>query len=343
MSKMGRRPTVNFNLPSNMAAKKTSSGKTYYYYVTSSLPRKWTSLGSSYIDAIVKWTSIHEGVRNTNIVTFFHVKTRYIQEVLPTKATSSQRSNLSEFKNLDKFFGDPPAPINEIKPINIRQYYEWRKSKPDSANREIALFSHLFNQARSWGYTDQANPCQGIPKLKTKGRKDVYVDDALFEKVYNKACQPLRDALDLIYLAGQRPSDVQKMKENSIVDGCIPVRQGKTNTKIRIKIEGALLELLKRIKERKLKCKSTYPHLLVNENGEPLRKGAVRYRFDKAREAAGIDPQLFQYRDLRAKAGTDKEESDGMKAAQEQLGHQSERMTSHYVRNRLGKKVSPTR
>jgi integrase len=343
MSKIGRRPTVNFNLPSNMAAKKTSSGKTYYYYVTSSLPRKWTSLGSSYIDAIVQWTSIHEGVRETNLVTFPYIKTRYIKEILPTKATSSQRSNLSEFKKLDEFFGNPPAPINDIKPINISQYYEWRKLRPDAANREVALFSHLFNQARAWGYTDQANPCQGIPKFKTNGRKDVYVDDALFEKVYSKADQPLRDALDLIYLAGQRPSDVQNMKEDRIANGCISVRQGKTNRKIRIKIEGALLALFERIKERKFKCKSTCPHLLVNELGAPLTKNALRYRFDKAREAAEIDPKLFQYRDLRAKAGTDKEESDGMKAAQEQLGHQSERMTSHYVRNRLGKKVSPTR
>lgn len=334
---------MNLNLPQNMTAKKTSSGKTYFYYVTSNLPRKWTPLGCNSIEAIVKWTSIHEGVKDTNFVNFTHIKARYIQEILPTKATSSQRSNLSEFKKLDDFFGNPPAPINEIKLIHIRQYFDWRKSKPDAANREIALFSHVFNQARAWGYTDQANPCQGIKKFKTKGRKDVYIDDALFQKVYAKADQPLRDALDLIYLAGQRPSDVQKMKADSIIDGCIAVRQGKTDTKIRIKIEGALLTLIERIQERKLQCKSTYPHLLINEVGAPLTKDAVRYRFDKARELAGINPKLFQYRDLRAKAGTDKEESDGIKAAQEQLGHQSERMTSHYVRHRLGKKVSPTR
>ena len=44
-----------------------------------------------------------------------------------------------------------------------------------------------------------------------------------------------------------------------------------------------------------------------------------------------------------AKAGTDKADTHGMRAAQEQLGHKSASMTEHYVRGRLGKKVTPTR
>jgi integrase len=46
---------------------------------------------------------------------------------------------------------------------------------------------------------------------------------------------------------------------------------------------------------------------------------------------------------LRAKAGTDKEESAGMEAAKNQLGHANETMTRHYVRHRRGKKVMPTK
>jgi len=30
------------------------------------------------------------------------------------------------------------------------------------ANREKALLSRLFNEAREWGYTDAPNPCQGV-------------------------------------------------------------------------------------------------------------------------------------------------------------------------------------
>ncbi|KAF3999935.1 hypothetical protein [Glaciimonas immobilis] len=45
----------------------------------------------------------------------------------------------------------------------------------------------------------------------------------------------------------------------------------------------------------------------------------------------------FQFRDLRANAGTDKEESGGISAAQDQLGRVTPTMTTHYVRQQRGK------
>ncbi|WP_232439928.1 tyrosine-type recombinase/integrase [Burkholderia ubonensis] len=53
---------------------------------------------------------------------------------------------------------------------------------------------------------------------------------------------------------------------------------------------------------------------------------------------------MFQFRDLRAKAGTDKAESSrDIRAAQRQLGHTSIVMTEHYVRERKGDRVEPTK
>lgn len=49
----------------------------------------------------------------------------------------------------------------------------------------------------------------------------------------------------------------------------------------------------------------------------------------------------FQFRDLRAKAGTEKADSDGIVEARRQLGHSSVKMTEHYVR--LGQVVTPTK
>ncbi len=56
-----------------------------------------------------------------------------------------------------------------------------------------------------------------------------------------------------------------------------------------------------------------------------------------------VSKQDFQFRDLRAKAGTDKEERYGMEAAKDQLGHSDEKMMQRYVRHRKGKLVTPTR
>ncbi|KQQ55857.1 hypothetical protein ASF84_11055 [Pseudomonas sp. Leaf127] len=70
----------------------------------------------------------------------------------------------------------------------------------------------------------------------------------------------------------------------------------------------------------------------------------LRSRFVNAREAAGIEKSAFQFRDLRAKAGTDKAESSGdIVQARDQLGHTTVVMTEKYVRDRKGKKVTPTR
>ena len=75
-----------------------------------------------------------------------------------------------------------------------------------------------------------------------------------------------------------------------------------------------------------------------------MTKSMLRKRFDNAREAAGIPKADFQMRDLRAKAGTDKAESSGdILQARDQLGHTAVVMNEQYIRNRKGKKVSPTK
>lgn len=82
--------------------------------------------------------------------------------------------------------------------------------------------------------------------------------------------------------------------------------------------------------------------LIVAEDGQPLTYRQLKDRFASAREAAGIAPDAFQFRDLRAKAGTDKADSLGdIREAQKQLGHSSVVMTEAYMRNRRGAKVTP--
>jgi integrase len=48
----------------------------------------------------------------------------------------------------------------------------------------------------------------------------------------------------------------------------------------------------------------------------------------------------FQFRDLRAKTGTEKADSDGLVEAKHQVGHSSVEMTEHYVRP--GQIIPPT-
>ena len=57
--------------------------------------------------------------------------------------------------------------IDAIAPMHIREYMDIRGQVAKvRANREKALFSHLFNKAREWGYTAMQNPCQGVKGFK---------------------------------------------------------------------------------------------------------------------------------------------------------------------------------
>ncbi|MCX7206069.1 MAG: tyrosine-type recombinase/integrase [Proteobacteria bacterium] len=352
---MGRTATKNKNLPVRMRARHRGE-KIWYYYDAGGKPRKEIPLGCDYIAAVKKWADLEQSSeQHFVVVTFKDAADRYIREVLPTKAAATQKDNLRELVKLLAFFNDPPAPLDGIQPINIRQYMDWRvreavkknieNGRPNAgngqvrANREKALFSHIWNSARNWGYTNRPNPCQGISGYKEEGR-DVYVDGPEYMAVYNKADDALQEALDLAWLTGQRLADVLKFSETDIKNGELWLTQNKTGTKLRISIIGELELLLKRIVDRKHQHNVRSLKLLVDLDGLPLTASKLRWKFDKAREASG---QKWQFRDLRAKAGTEKEMSGGMGKAKDLLGHTTEVMTSNYVRHRVGKLVNPTR
>jgi len=337
------------------------SGRAYYYYDASGKPRREIPLGSDYVQAVQKWAELEgDASQILPATTFKDAALRYMREVLPTKALRSQSDNLTELQNLYEFFDNPPAALDDIEPIHIRQYRLWRieksrkrlidKGQPAPidaggirANRELALFSHIFNYAREIGLTAAPNPSAGVRKTREHGR-DVYIEDDLYAAVYKVADQPLRDAMDLAYLTGQRPANVLALDEQDIRDGMLEIQQGKTRKKLRIAVQGELASVIGRIRARKAQCRATSTRLLINENGHPLSTSALRSRFDSARERANVPKETFQFRDLRAKAGTDKADAAGdIRQAQRQLGHKSITMTEHYVRNRRGDKVEPTR
>lgn len=369
---MGRTPTRNMNLPTGMRAR--HRGKvTYYYFDTGSKPRREIPLGSDYVAAVRKWGELTLGEGSPGaLITFRVVAERYVREVLPTKAPATQEINLRELNNLYAFFDDRKEPFETIQPLMIRQYLDWRVSKTVEAkriknslrvaagrpaekvrgdegqvpaNREKALFSHIWNYARGTGLTNKANPCAGIKGFREGGR-DAYIDDAVLAAVRESAEPALRDALDLAYLSGQRPADVLKLSRGDIKDGALWIEQNKTGKKIRISIEGELAAVLARVGGQKVMGLK-----LINDGrGQPMSKAMLRGAFERARiDAAAKHPEIaaairgFQFRDLRAKAATDKEESSGIAAAQDQLGHSTAAMTAHYVRHRRGKLVKPTK
>ena len=93
--------------------------------------------------------------------------------------------------------------------------------------------------------------------------------------------------------------------------------------------------------------------LVISKGGYAFTASGLDNGFERARIKAAAAAEKagqadlaarirgFQFRDLRAKAGTEKADSEGLMEAQRQLGHSSVTMTEHYVR--LGQIVTPTK
>lgn len=367
---MNRRKTTGRHLPPRMLARtrtlKDGSVWVGYYYNGKGPDGKRveTALGTDLTEAKRKWAELDCKPIPVEAGTMEVVFSRYAREIIPTKAARTQIDNADQLARLRSVFAS--APIDAITPQHIARYRDARMTKARTlkngtvqpakratvaANRELALFSHIWNKAREWGYTAKTNPCAGVSKNKETPR-DFYADDEVWQAVRAVAAQELRDAMDLAYLTGQRPADVLKITRASVTDAALMVKQGKTGKMLSIQLEedgerNALGRLLDAIKARKV----SGLHLLMTAGGLKLNKHTLRVRFENARaaaaevaRAAGNTPlaeriELFQFRDARPKAAS---EIGSITAASELLGHSKEAITKKvYVR--VGQKVKPTR
>lgn len=334
-------------LPARLREKKLPSGNIYYYYDTCQKPRKWLPLGADFYEALKQYEILEQeynvaelSAQVNEVLTFQYVAKRYVREVLPKKRPSTQKDNLRELDKLLEFFNNPPAPINAIRPVHIREYFNWRNQTAKiRANREIALFSHIFNKAREWGYTDNENPVRGVKKNPELGR-NVYVSDEIFWRVYEQADRHIQQLMLVAYLCSQRVTDTLTLRVSDFYDGALWIEQEKSGRKLRVALTGTFANVVEQIVQERGNPSHDF---LFTKQGRPISYNQLRYGMDKARRLAGVPKADFQFRDLRAKGGTDKDEEQGLNAARDLLGHKNSTMTVHYVRHRKGKLVQPAR
>jgi len=337
-----------------MRKRQLASGKFWigYYYNgrDDAGKRKEIPLGTDLNEAKRKWAELEsvEAPQDTTLMTF--IFDRYIRDILPSKGKGTQVENSDSLRQLRPVFDN--APIDAITPQVIASYRDARTAKV-RANREISLFSHVFNMAREWGYTKRENPCRGVRKNKEQPR-DYYAEEDVWIAVYEFASDALKDAMDLNYLTGQRPADVLKMKLEDVRDDELRVRQGKRGKLLRISLSDGnrltdLGKCVKRLEARAIACGGDT--LVCTESGRQLSMKMMRDRFGPARLAAsakaeeagktGLASRIksFQFRDIRPKAAS---EIISLDEASQLLGHTNKEITKRVYR-RAGELVKPTR
>ena len=322
--KMGRSQTTSKGLPPRMLRRVLKSGKTYYYYLTENGRKE--PLGSDLVAARLKWAHLENGPASGPIrAALDRFKTEYIVTLSPKTATEYGRA----IDNLKLAFGD--MRFEQVDAAHIYEYLDKRTAKV-AAQREIATMSSFWTWAKQRGVTNAAYPFAGMRKGK-KSKRDRYVTEEEFNEVRARAAPILQDAMDLLLLTGQRPSDVLKATRQDIRDGVLWFVQGKTGKTVRVRVEGELAAAIDRMQKRPRKIQSIY--LVADGRGQRVTIFALDKAFAKARGDA-----TWQLRDLRAKMITD---TTDLREAQKRAGHASEKTTADIYRRVKGEIVGPLR
>jgi integrase len=199
------------------------------------------------------------------------------------------------------------------------------KKTPNMANRVRTVLKMTMDEAVQTGEAD-ANPVVSIKRFKEPARTRYLTHDE-YRRIYAVASPRLQVIMDLLYLTGQRISDVLAIKPSQIEGHGIRFRQSKTDNGVVVS-DPQLGEVLERARTlSKVRGIST---LICTRRGRPLAYKTAYDMFIAAAKKAGVEDVTPH--DLRAKAGTDGEQ-EGIDP-QKLLGHKSSRSTERYLREK---------
>lgn len=277
---------------------------------------------------------------------------RYLLEVVPGKAKTTQAGNRIFIAALRKAFGN--APLGALKPQHVYQYVD-KRSKKTSAHREIEILSHAYTKAVQWGYIDR-HPFKGEVRLAGEAPRTRYVEDwelveALAMKTKHKAASVIviQAYLRIKLLTGLRRGDLLRLTMAQLLDDGIHVTPGKTakSSGKRI-IIGWSDELRAAVEEAKALRPVLSPFLFCNRKGKGYMKeedGTANgwdsnwARFMDRVVADTKVEERFTEHDIRAKCASDAETLEHARAL---LAHADSRTTDRIYR-RKPERVKPLR
>lgn len=291
----GRPRNQGKHLPKRMYERSGS-----YYFVDHE--GKWINLGREYGRAIEKYNRLNDDP--VEVHTIGDLIERYMREVSPTKAPSTHKSNQKHAKYLRAAFGRIQP--SDLTARAIYQYMDARKATV-SANRELAMLSHMFTKAIRWGVAD-SNPCLRIERHPEKPR-DRYIEDWEYQAFRKFVPAQLAAYMDLKLLTGLRQGDMLALKIDQLKDDGIHVLVSKTKRQIIIRWS----DHLRVAAEAVIATKTTYPakespYLFCTRRGEQYTSDGFRTIWQRWMVNAlkqGVLKERFREHDLRAKTGSD--------------------------------------
>jgi integrase len=281
--------------------------------------------------------------------------------VMPRHAPKTQKDERRRNRDIADAFAlwtpeklDPPA-VSEF----LAQFTE----HPRTFNAYRAQIRELMRFAEEKGRrAEGTNPTAAIRTMRTPPRGRYITDSELrrikvaaidrHESVLepgrmleNESGRMLCALIDMAYLSGQAIGDLLALEWDDIGrDGILFARAKvahSTGSRVVIEWTPRLRELEQRLRQMRKDRRGFGAAVFVKSNGEPYTYDGVASAWNRSRKRAGVKGCTFH--DIKAKALTDKEEREGMRAASAMGQHSTEAQTADYVRRKKARKTGATR
>lgn len=219
-----------------------------------------------------------------------------------------------------------------------------------TAQRYRATMGKFFRWAIVQGYR-QDNPVEPI-SLKSPPGRDRYITDAEFLAIRAKLLgnddhkaasgETMQIFVDLLYLTGQRGTDIRMLRWSQIDEtaGLIRFQPTKTrkssSAKVNVPITPAIAEALARARQLVMAKARISPYVIHNLEGNPYTAHGVGTAWERARKRAGIVDATLK--DLRAKHATDAKAAGYSETEiQDALAHEDMGTTRIYIKQRMAR------
>lgn len=294
------------------------------------------------------------------------------KEVMVRHAATTRRDETTRGKIIAGEFEEFRA--RDVQPPDITAFLEPFRDRPKTHNFYRAQIGDLMRFAIQKGWREPGtNPVRDIiPTMSTPAR-DRYPTDSEVRRIKvagiyattradakpgavrqkNRSGIMLAALIDMAYLTGQRISDLLSLEWSAFGRDGIVFKPSKTksSTGARVLIEWTpkLRDVERRLKDLRVERRAFGAYVFTKRVAKKgMATAGQRYTYwgastawRRACERAGVEDLHFN--DLRAKALTDTEETDGMQAARRKGAHSTEQQTSDYVRHKKPQKAKATR
>lgn len=255
---------------------------------------------------------------------------------------------------------------SQITPPDVVTWLKKFRDKPRTHNEMRSGLRELMRFAEAEGHRPAGtNPVDSVKTMKVKARTR-YPTDSELRRIKFAACigddkkrtrmgPTIAGLIDLAYLTGQRIGDLLELRwnkkaamENGEVvapyvgdDGLYfqPAKTaGSTGAKVRIEWTPRLVAAIERFKAM---GRRNLIYVVTSQEAQRYDYEAFKSAWARAVKRSGV--QNLHFHDLRAKALTDKDEDEGIGAAQTMGAHSTQNQTADYIRHRKAKTAKATR